>query len=273
VPAPNQGALRGVEGDFPSRNALTSGSVFKYSARIKFMARTPANPQLGLSLAKAKARWGGCREGAGRKASGKAKGLPHRPRPWHEAKHPVHVTLRVRRGLGSLRRYDLAATIVEAFRNAAHDRRRRETFRVIHFSIQPDHLHLIVEAGSKRSLGRGLQGLVSRLARRINRRRGRSGTVFADRYFGRPLSTPTEVRNAIVYVLTNAAKHAEPLPDRGTAPTSGLDPCSSAFWFDGWAKPPPAQAQAAPVCQPATWLLRTGWKRHGLLQRHERPAS
>ncbi len=232
--------------------------------------------QLGLALGKPKVKWGGRRKGAGRKSTGRAKGLPHRARPWHDEHHPVHVTLRVRRGLPSLRRYGVAAELVDAFRRAATGSagaQRRRTFRVVHFSLQPDHIHLIVESTSKASLGRGLQGLVSRLAKRFNKKLRRQGRVFADRYFGRPLPTPSEVRNAIVYVLTNAAKHAEPVPDRGTEPVDGLDPCSSGFWFTGWRKPPPAQLRAAPVAAPTTWLLREGWTRHGLVRRDERPAA
>jgi REP element-mobilizing transposase RayT len=167
----------------------------------------------------------------------------------------------------------VAAEILGCFRRAAADARRTPTFRVVHFSIQPDHLHLIVEGTSKVALGRGLQGLTSRLARRINARLGRHGAVFADRYFGRSLATPAEVRNAIVYVLTNAAKHAEPIPDLGTAPVRGLDPCSSACWFDGWLVAPPYQPTAAPVASAHTWLLRVGWRRHGLVARDESPAA
>jgi REP element-mobilizing transposase RayT len=216
-----------------------------------------------LPLPRAKDGWGGRRAGAGRPRAPHPKALPHRPRRFHDARQPVHVTLRVRRHLGSLRRRDVAAAILDGFRAAAADTARTRTFRVVHFSIQPDHLHLVVEATSKVALGRGLQGLVSRLARRINRRLGRRGHVFADRYFGRSLATPAEVRNAIAYVLTNAAKHAEPIPDLGTAPVRGLDPCSSGCWFDGWDLPPPAQRLAAPVAPAETWLLRIGWRRHG----------
>jgi REP element-mobilizing transposase RayT len=219
--------------------------------------------QLALALAPSASTWGGRREGAGRPRSGRARGIPHRLRPWHHERQPVHVTLRVRRSVGSLRRRAVAAGILQAFREAASDMSRTVTFRVVHFSVQPDHLHLIVEASGKVALSRGLQGLVSRLARRINRRVGRRGSVFADRYFGRALATPSEVRNAIVYVLTNAAKHLEPIPDLGTAPVRGLDPCSSACWFDGWDVPPPPQPTAPPVAPAQTWLLRIGWQRGG----------
>jgi REP element-mobilizing transposase RayT len=182
----------------------------------------------------------------------------------------VHVTLRVRRGLGSLRRYGVAAAIMDAFRRAVGAKR---TFRVVHFSIQPDHLHLIVEAGSKASLGRGMQGLSARIAKAVNRRLGRRGRVFGDRYFGRALATPAEVRNAIVYVLVNAAKHQEAIPDRGTEVVRGIDPCSSACWFDGWKQAAPVQEASAPVGEPATWLLRIGWKRGGPIRTWERPRS
>jgi REP element-mobilizing transposase RayT len=233
----------------------------------------PAPAQQVLPLPRPPLRWGGWREGAGRKASGRARGLPHRRRPYHDAHQPVHVTLRVRRAVGSLRRRAVAAEILRSFRAAAGDASRTTTFRVVHFSVQPDHLHLIVEGSGKVALGRGLQGLASRLARRINACLGRRGPVFADRYFGRSLATPAEVRNAIVYVLTNAAKHAEPIPDLGTAPVGGLDPCSSGYWFDGWDVAPPPQEARPPVATPRTWLLRVGWRRHGAVARTARPAA
>ena len=145
--------------------------------------------QMNLVFPATKQRWGGRRAGAGRPRSEHPRGLPHRARPYHDAHHPVHVTLRARRHLGSLRRRAVTSEILRAFRVAAADPVRTQTFRVVHFSVQPDHLHLIVEGTSKVALGRGLQGLVSRLARRINATLGRRGAVFADRYHGRALPT------------------------------------------------------------------------------------
>jgi hypothetical protein len=130
----------------------------------------------------------------------------------------------------------------------------------------------VVEATSKAALARGMQGLASGLARRVNHALGRRGSLFADRYHAHALSSPREVRNAIVYVLRNYVKHREELPDLGTEPRSGIDPCSSARWFGGWAeavRPPPIPP---PVTVPATWLLRAGWKRLGLIRREERPS-
>jgi hypothetical protein len=87
---------------------------------------------------------------------------------------------------------------------------------------------------------------------------GKLGRVFADRYHAHLLRTPTEARNALLYVINNHRKHACP----GSVP--GLDPFSSAARFDGWSRPvvlDPAAAAAVPVVAAQSWLLRTGWRR------------
>jgi REP element-mobilizing transposase RayT len=128
--------------------------------------------------------------------------------------------------------------------------------RVIHFSVQRDHLHLIVEAADVRALVRAMRALAIRLAMRLNRWWRRRGRVFADRYHARVLKTPREVRNALAYVLLNGRRH-------GVA-SLGIDPCSSGAWFDGWAgrslRAPGAEAIVAAA---RAWLLRVGWRRHG----------
>ena len=100
-------------------------------------------------------------------------------------------------------------------------------FRITHFSVQEDHLHLIVEADGPGPLSSGAIGLSVRVAAGVNRVLGRRGRVCGDRYHARALTTPREVRNAIVYVLMNVKKHRPPFGLR-------LDPCSSAPWFDGF---------------------------------------
>jgi REP element-mobilizing transposase RayT len=234
--------------------------------------------QLDLDLPKPPVTHGGKRKNAGRKATRAGTWVGHGPRPWHDPNQPVHVTLRVRRGIPSLRGLGLAKTITEGLRKAAQSNQarpaeRRRTFRVVHYSIQPNHLHLIVEASSKTALARGMQGLASGLARRVNRKLHRRGAMFGDRYHAHTLATPTEVRNAIVYVVKNYEKHPEPIPDRGTEPQRGIDPCSSARWFAGWAEPAEPTELAPPVAEARTWLLSRGWKRSGLVARHERPSG
>src|SRR5438552_4890491 len=137
--------------------------------------------------------------------------------------------------------------------------------RVIHFSAQDDHLHLIVEADDTHALRHGLRGLVIRLAREVNHALGRRGAVFGDRYHARTLTTPRAVRFALIYVLRNRQKHS--------AGERGLDPCSSAPWFDGWRESIPPVAGSAPVVRARTWLAAVGWRRHGLIATDDRPRS
>jgi putative transposase len=148
--------------------------------------------------------------------------------------------------------------------------RDRFGFRLVQFSIQRNHLHLIAEAADRRALARGLQGLAVRIAKNLNKHWGRRGTVFADRYHDHVLRTPREVRAALCYVLNNALHHGLSfLRDGRPVP----DPCSSALWFDGWSHPGPARPPPgpAPVVPARTWLLRVGWRRHGQVRVTEMP--
>src|SRR5438309_4172023 len=118
--------------------------------------------QLSLPLPK----WGGRREGAGRPRTRPHPGLvgpgvPHLAREEINSRHPVHVTMRVQPGVGYLRVYRRAQLLEDAFREA----RLRFGMRIIHYSIQGNHLHLLVEVDSAESLSRGMQGLAIRVAK------------------------------------------------------------------------------------------------------------
>jgi hypothetical protein len=131
----------------------------------------------------------------------------------------------------------------------------RDGFRLVHFSVQTDHLHLMVEADTKEDLTRGVQGLAVRCAKAINLAEGRRGTVWRGRYHLHALTTPREVRAAMAYVLMNFRKHLQAAP--------GIDPCSSGPWFDGWAHQPTLAPLPAPVARAGTWLAAIGWRRAG----------
>ncbi|HEX7126321.1 MAG TPA: transposase [Thermodesulfobacteriota bacterium] len=206
----------------------------------------------------ARPTWGGKRAGAGRKP-GPRPWVPRVPRPPHRRDHPVHVTLRAGAGLPNLRSARVFAAVRGALGLASTER-----FRVVHFSVQHDHLHMLVEASSREALSRGVQGLAIRVARAVNRALGRTGRVWGDRYHARVLTTPREVRNALVYVLNNWKKHG--------SEALVLDRCSSAPWFDGWkGRYGGVPAGEPPVVPARTWLLRTGWRRHGLIDVEEAP--
>ncbi|HKA87652.1 MAG TPA: hypothetical protein VKE22_08300 [Haliangiales bacterium] len=149
----------------------------------------------------------------------------------------------------------------------------RADARVAQFSVQWNHIHLVVETRDARALARAVQSMAIRMAKGLNRVMGRKGTVFADRYHSRPLRTPTEVRRALVYVLNNARKHVAALGHR--LPPSYVDEYSSAAWFTGWSEPAPAPTQPCPIAPARTWLLTVGWRERGggPIPRDEVPAA
>ena len=216
--------------------------------------------ELQLTLP-ARPTWGGRRDGAGRKLTpGRRPSVPHRARPPHEAAHPVHVTLRTGVAVRCLRSARAFPAVARALAASSTDE-----FRILQYSAQDDHLHLIVEARNTRTLSSGVRGFAIRIARAVNRALGRRGRVWGTRYHARALMTPREVRHALVYVLNNRRKHA--------VNARGLDPCSSGQWFDGWRDFRVSARSAAPVARPRTWLAAVGWRRHGLLGLDERPGA
>ncbi|TMA82076.1 MAG: hypothetical protein E6J72_03800 [Deltaproteobacteria bacterium] len=197
--------------------------------------RHVCSAQLALDLS-APPRWGGRRPGAGRKPGPK-------PRVAHAARAPfrrlpAHVTLRLRPSLPSLRTVAVVRELERTFAAGC----ARPGFRLAHYSLQGNHAHLIVEVTDRDALGRGMNAIGARIARAVNR------------VAGRVLS-----RSRVV-----------------------LDRASSAVWFDGWKRwapgahyehgPPPARRRC-PVARPRTWLLRIGWRRHGLLDPSDVPGD
>jgi REP element-mobilizing transposase RayT len=215
-------------------------------------------------------RRGGKRRGAGRKPKGTRAGERHAARPEFKASQPLHVVMRVAPSVGSLRRRKM----YKAMRDATITAAMREWFRIVHVSLQRDHVHLIVEAEDKAALARGMQSFAVSAARHVNTALGdgvhrRRGRVFADRYHVEVIKTPTQARHTLKYVMNNWRKHRE--DQQGLAKTWLVDPFSSGISFPDWAelegKPCmwPIREGYDPliVRRPLTWLLMDGWKRAG----------
>ncbi len=217
------------------------------------------------------ARKGEKRKGVGRPKQNARASERHQVRKTFRASQPVHVILRAHREVGSLRKDEILFAIREALITVG----KLDDFRVVQFSVQRTHIHLICEAAGRRALGRGMQAFGISAAKHINALirdaagRRRRGPVFPDRYHVCILATPTQVRNCLRYVLNNWRHHGE---DRGErARTWTLDPFSSAVTFEGWKQrearggrfvQPPAYVTPL-VWSPSTWLLSVGWRKAG----------
>jgi len=172
---------------------------------------------------------GGVRKGAGRprKDGRVGPGISHLTRPLLKPRFPVHVTWRIERGVWNLTAPRCGRAVARSLRAG----RDKFGFRLIHFAILRDHVHLLVEANDRRALSRGLKGLGIRVAKCINRMMRRHGRVLSDRYHEHILRTVAEVRNVRVYLFENSVRHYGPEGD-----------------FD-W-------TTIAPVVRPQTWLLQ-----------------
>src|ERR1044071_1675872 len=241
-------------------------------------ARKRAEPEQ-LTLWKPR---GGKRRGAGRPPKGKRSSEPHKERPFLNARYPVHITLRVVREVGNLRR----RCVYQAIREATLTTALRENFRIVQLSIQRTHVHLLVEAKDKAALAAGMQGFQISAAKHLNAAisKGKSGprrrgVVFLDRYHAEIITSPRQARNALSYIANNWRKHQEDL----RAPMSEwtIDWFSSAVMFTGWAEygDAPFLWRGPPTCdplvvyQPRTWLLREGWKKAGPISCRDIPSS
>jgi REP element-mobilizing transposase RayT len=215
--------------------------------------------------------WGGRRRGAGRKARGERPLHPHVRRPEQSGRHPLHLTTKLRAGLPNLRRASSHRLLLRTLSAGAD----RFGFRLIEFSVQSNHFHLLVEVSDRTALTRGAKGILVRLAKQLNKHWGRNGQVFADRFHARALRSPREVRRALAYVLHNARRHG--------SFGRGIDPYSSGPWFDGFTAESLARAlrvafvralhtRPRPTCRARCWLLIHGWRHAGPIHVDEQSA-
>ena len=230
-------------------------------------AKSPP-PQTGASSpVRIKGTHGGRRPGAGRKPKGDVAGVRHRPRGALDSRFPVHVTMKMLPGLPPLRQPTEYAALRAAFAAGSTGTETHGPFRLCHYAVRDDHLYFIVEAKDRTALTGSLQGLTIRIARGLNKLWGRRGKVFADRYEDRALRTPREVRDALRDVLAGGKRQAS----KGRA-RPAIDTYTSAPWFDGFREKVVVRGfatEARPVTDARTALLKTGWRRLGLLSVRE----
>ncbi len=200
---------------------------------------------------------GGARPRAGRKRRSDL--LSHvRRAEFDGGRSPLHVTVRFARHVWNLRSQRGFACV----RHALSFEAQRGELRIVHYSVQGNHLHMVVEAADKQALSRRMQGFGIRLARRLNALMRRRGRVYGDRYHARVLASPRATWRAIRYVLENHAHHAA--AGRSVA---RRDRWASEGLAELVAKPRPQPEGAGPpepgtlTVEPATWLLAHGWRR------------
>lgn len=225
-------------------------STFKHS-----MSRSKS-PQLAFPKVNG---WGGKRRGAGRPSrSGR---VNHMKRAKVNFQKPLHITMKLASKNWSLRCGDMYGVFK---RNS--ERAKRFGLNIVHYSLLKDHLHLIVEVKDNKTLALAMRSFASGMAKGIRAFIGGRGEVFNGRFHMRAIENPTQMRNTVIYVLQNQAKHQGVIDH--------FDQYSSAWHFKEWKKLAKARispllyqrarssAQLPPhLSAPRSWLAREGWRR------------
>ena len=208
-----------------------------------------------------KAEWGGARKGAGRKKLPRElrKGIRHERRKEFARNHPLHVTVRMAEGVTHLRTRKAFEAIGRAL-----ERAKAHGLRLTHYSVQGNHLHLIAEAEHRHMLSVAMRSFGAAVARQLNGLMRRKGRVVGDRYHYEVLRTPTQVRRAIRYVLSNSRKHAE----RAGRPLPAVTRDDYAAGPADHVPPEMLLRPSALLSEPRTWLLRVGWSRGKVAATH-----
>ncbi|MBI3178916.1 MAG: transposase [Deltaproteobacteria bacterium] len=183
----------------------------------------------------------------------------------------MHVSLPIERVVGRMRR----RAGYRAVRRGIAVCMARLDMRIVHASIQANHVHLLVEANDEQALSRGLRAFMTACARRINAHLGRRGRVFAGRYHLTVITSPRHARSALCYVLNNWRRHHEDRAATSTR-TASVDPYSTGILFDGWAGRRgrfaiPDRYDPLPVAGARSWLLTVGWRSHPPIRLREVP--
>jgi REP element-mobilizing transposase RayT len=203
--------------------------------------------------------WGGRRKGAGRKnVTGT---VSHGKRARVDFKKPLHLTAKVKKNSINLRTRQIFNQLKKASSAAS-----QFGLNAIHFALLSNHLHLIVEARDNEALERGMKSLNGRLGKFLAGIAGRR--VWNGRFHMHVLKSPTEMKNALKYVLLNFSKHERLIEH--------LDHFSSGRAFTRWRELLSGRLNGLLKMQnvetsiplsdfglspPRSWLAREGWTR------------
>lgn len=138
---------------------------------------------------------------AGRPAKNDA-GIRHTKRPDLTRPSSLHLTVKIEKSKANLKNKNVLAILKKAIFNA-----RRQGLKVIHYSLEYDHIHLIIEADNNRTLGKGMQAFGVTLAKAINRMRKVKGQVYKHRYHFRQITSSRQLKNVMTYIFNNGVKH------------------------------------------------------------------
>lgn len=142
-------------------------------------------------------------KGAGRKPI-HDKGIRHIEREDLKKNTALHLTIKIVKEKAAIKNKSVLKALHHAIKKARH-----KGLQVIHYTLEYDHIHLLVEASDKHTLGKGMQSLGISFSKGINKIKKSAGIVFKNRYHSRKLQSLQEIKNVLHYILGNGIKHKE----------------------------------------------------------------
>jgi REP element-mobilizing transposase RayT len=140
-------------------------------------------------------------KGAGRPAINDP-GIRHRERPILTKPTSLHLTVKILRAKAKLKNKIILSILKRSIMNA-----RKKGLRVIHYSLEYDHIHLLIEADDNFILGKGMQAFGVTFSKALNRMRKMRGAVYKHRYHFRKIIGARQLKNVLNYLFTNGLKH------------------------------------------------------------------
>ena len=129
-------------------------------------------------------------------------GIAHRSRPFLERASSLHLTIKVKAIKAEMKNKAVLSMLKRAILNA-----RKKGLKIIHYSLEFDHVHLLVEADDNAELAIGMQSFGVTLSKAINRMRKMKGAVYKHRYHFRQISSSRELKYVMKYIFSNGVKH------------------------------------------------------------------
>lgn len=140
-------------------------------------------------------------KGAGRPAFND-RGIRHTSRPTLKKMSSLHLTIKVNRNKAEIKNKKVLKLLKHSIANA-----RRQELKVIHFALEYDHVHLLIEAEDNVTLGKGMMSLGVTLAKGINRLKKLKGSVYKHRYHFRHITSSRQLKAVMNYIFSNGLKH------------------------------------------------------------------
>lgn len=130
------------------------------------------------------------------------KGIRHIAREIIKKSTSLHLTIKVRENKADIKNKQVLKILHYAIR-----RSRIKGLRIIHYTLEYNHIHLLVEAADKQTVHQGMQSFGITFAKKINAIKRLKGTVYKHRYHLRKINSPRELKNVLYYIFNNGIHH------------------------------------------------------------------